>query len=358
MGTTIVLNNRDNLFYDKSRPEPSDVTTIFGDSDGLLSVRTGGSDIIFALHGSDNVFGDAYEIDGANRAGGNDQLHGGAGSDRMYGDAYTLSNGARGGADVLVQGSGSGLLVGDGEFLWSGAVGGNDHLRGAGSLYGDGSLTDAFGGNDVLDASQASTGSHLAGDGDLWGASVGGRDVLTGSAYADELFGDGLIMSGSSRGGGDVIDGGGGNDHIYGDAAMPYVDEVGLRVTGGNDNLRGGSGRDVVIGDFQTDSGRPICGDDTIAGGAGNDLLVGDILNGHANRPGDDIFRFAGAFGNDKVRDFGRGDDRLVFQGYEAADISIDDSGPDTIVTIADGGTVTLMNYGGALIEGDNLFFA
>lgn len=350
---TIVLNDRDNLFYDTSSDPATRSNLIFGDSGGALA---GGNDIIFGLRGADRIFGDTRRIEG-DGIGGNDQLFGGDGNDRLVGDARFITDGARGGADLLVQGGGRGVLFGDAQQLQSGATGGNDHVRGAGLLYGDaGRITDAFGGNDVVDASWVTRQgiNSLFGDGDLAGSSLGGRDVLTGSDFRDQLYGEGILMWGGARGAGDVIDGGGGNDFIFGDA-----DVVDGDARGGNDNLRGGTGNDRIVGDFQAaTSGAPAGGSDTIWGGAGNDRLTGDVYewDGLEDRPGDDSFMFQGAFGNDVITDFGRGDDRLVFRGIDPWELEIEDDGADTIATVVGSGTVRLLDYEGGLVAGDSLF--
>lgn len=95
----IVLNRFRDLFHDRTGS-----AEIYGDTDGTLSGTLGRDDTIFGFRGDDTIYGDAYLIDGAERAGGNDMLFGGRNNDVLIGDADTLSNGARGGNDVLFQG--------------------------------------------------------------------------------------------------------------------------------------------------------------------------------------------------------------------------------------------------------------
>lgn len=345
----IVLGPKGTIFYDRSGL----ANTIFGDSGGPLAGPVGGDDKIFGLAGDDTVFGDALAIDGATRAGGNDVLNGGAGDDALFGDAYALSNGARGGVDILVQGLGTGELIGDAFTLESGAIGGSDLLRGGGALLGDGaSLDDAFGGSDTLSAKLASSATRLFGEGvNLLGSSVGARDIMEGSAYDDTISGDALFLFDESRGGGDVINGLGGNDRIFGDA-----NSLSGSAQGGDDNIRGGGGDDAIYGDGLNLSSGTSGGDDIIRGGAGNDLLVGDALVA-LGTGGDDSFRFDGSFGDDSVADFDGEADELVFEGFDSGDYSAV-VGTDTVVTIAGGGSVTLVGFTDALVEGDNLIFA
>ena len=94
---------------------------------------------------------------------------------------------------------------------------------------------------------------------------VDGDDILIGTNFADELFG---------QKGKDILSGEDGNDY-----------------------LSGGKGRDILFGGD---------GDDILAGGKGNDTLIG----------GDDIdtFVFAGKSGKDTVLDYDVDTDALHIQ--------------------------------------------
>lgn len=351
----MALDDRSNLFYDKSALPPGEVALLFADPG---NPKIGGDDTVYGLRGQDHIFGDAYRLD--HGTGGNDRLFGGAGDDTLVGESDVLGPGSRGGDDYLVQGRGIGEVFGDAQFLMKGgSIGGDDILFGA-RLWGDALyVSDSAGGSDILDASRltknniGTTIPFLEGDGTLINASAGGRDILTGSRFADRLYGEGQEISATSRGAGDVLNGLGGDDVLYGDAQQ-FRD----RAAGGDDNLRGGAGDDTIYGDAEfVYSKHASCGDDILRGGAGNDALWGDasLIAGEA---GDDMFRFAGRFGADTLGDFGKGDDRLVLESFDASDLAIDDGGPDTVLTLAGGGTITLAGYTGELAEGDNLFFA
>ena len=90
---------------------------------------------------------------------------------------------------------------------------------------------------------------------------------------------------------GDVIRGAGGSDIAIAD--------------GGDDTLIMGRGRDVLDGGL---------GNDLLNGGKGNDRLIGglgnDLLKGGSGR---DTFTFAGDFGNDIIKGFRPGTDKIAF---------------------------------------------
>jgi Ca2+-binding RTX toxin-like protein len=121
-----------------------------------------------------------------------------------------------------------------------------------------------------------------------------GDDVMTGSAFADALYGyDGndLLTAGN---GADEADGGAGDDDIFGGA--------------GNDTLRGGAGADELHGED---------GDDSIEGGAGADSLTGNLGNDTLSG-GDGVDTLTGNEGND------------VLNGGADADIMTGGAGNDT----------------------------
>lgn len=115
-------------------------------------------------------------------------------------------------------------MAGDAADLGAGARGGADRLFGGGLLYGDadGSMSSAFGGNDILNAKSATDSARMAGDARAFmlGTSVGGKDTLEGSSFGDTMFGDAFTLSDVSRGGNDKLSGYGGADRIYGEAEI------------------------------------------------------------------------------------------------------------------------------------------
>lgn len=110
-----------------------------------------------------------------------------------------------------------------------------------------------------------------------------GDDQLVGGLGSDTLYGDdgNDTITGDS---GDVYSASGGNDTIFGG-----VGDDQLWGGVGNDTLYGDAGNDTIYGDNGPIPSSAAVGDDTLFGGAGNDILSGDdgndVLDGGA---GDD----------------------------------------------------------------------
>jgi len=131
----------------------------------------------------------------------------------------------------------------------------------------------------------------------LWGGSD--NDALDGDSGDDELYGDS---------GADILFGDSGNDTLFGGS-----DDDDLYGSSGNDSLFGDSGNDQLVGG----SGR-----DTLIGGRGNDTLIGggsdtDVESSATGFDGSiDRLVFTeelGGFGNDVIRGFEQGVDRIEF---------------------------------------------
>jgi Ca2+-binding RTX toxin-like protein len=202
----------------------------------------------------------------------------------VWSDADMLVGGL--GADWLYGGTDNDQLDGgaDGDQLWGGA-GADAHLGGDGIDYAR--YDDANYGNLTLslDAPSLNTGvavgdNYVSIEGLVGGV---GRDMITGNASANYLFGAD------------------GDDFIYGQAGIDY-----LNGGGGGDHLWGGAGADQFLGGAGIDYARyddaeygnvtvrldapslntGVAAGDTFAeieglvGGAGNDIIVG---NGEAN---------------------------------------------------------------------------
>jgi Ca2+-binding RTX toxin-like protein len=136
-------------------------------------------------------------------------------------------------------------------------------------------------------------------------------DSITGSAYADSIYGyagNDTINGGT---GDDYIDGGAGNDVLNGgdgeDLLVGYAgndtinggdgDDLALDGGIGNDVLSGGAGHDELYGDAGNDRLNGDAGNDFLTGGLGNDTLTGGL--------GADNFELGGVKGSiDTFTDF------------------------------------------------------
>ena len=265
-------------------------------------VGYGGDDFIWGLSGDDYIVGGA----------GADALHGGPGSDtagyynsttgvvasltagvgaggEAEGDTYFSIENLVGSqfADALVGNDASNSLTGaDGDDFLDGGDGndtleggsGNDTLKGGGGadvLRGNGVHPFDYGIDTVSyyelpEGVIALLGLGGAG-GDAEGDTFQGIENLTGSIYADTLWGDDGINELMGMDGNDVLQGYGGDDRLHGG--------------NGNDTLAGMDGADMLNGG---------AGADTMQGGTGDDTYYVD--NG-----ADDVIEVAGQ-GFDRVR--------------------------------------------------------
>lgn len=155
---------------------------------------------------------------------------------------------------------------------------GNDSILG-----GHGSDTIAGGaGDDYIDAGHTGTPGYIGDVEDaleLPGLELNDRDIVTGGAGNDTIFGgddDDFIIGGS---GNDLIDGGIDDDTILGSSGQDTVigndgDDV-LLGEGGLDSLDGGDGSDTIDGGNDSDTITGGGGADSILGGSGEDSIIG-----------------------------------------------------------------------------------
>lgn len=345
---------------------------IAGNEDPDYLVGEAGSDTLVGGSGNDTLIG-GDSPDTLIGDSGADSMDGGAGSDRYTIDSFdTVMDTGVSGYDVAIINVATGLSVDVSD--WTGV----ERVNG-------------FSGDDSLSAATSAVGMVLSGD--------GGDDTLIGSALNDTLLGgsdaDSLVggdgndnMLGGA--GFDTFDGGDGNDAFFiGDTGDFVVDggdgfdkavineAAGLSISIGNwesveringfsgsdeidgtgstenltidareglDTLIGGFGNDTFYGGTMGDLIDGGFGDDALIGGNGFDSLTGGLGNDFLlGGNGFDDFIFDDGFGQDVLKDFTDGLDEIDFSLHSAvnsiADLVFTQSGSDTIMTLAAGGT-------------------
>ena len=224
--------------------------------------------------------------------------------------------------------------------------GGNtDACDGADPPASGGGNTDAdppaSGGQTIYGDARANRLDGGAGDDRIYGRD--GADRLFGNDGADRLFGEEGDDWLSGRDGADRLYGGAGDDVLFGGAGDD-------RLTGsdGDDNLYGGPGDDSLYGG---------AGDDDLYGGPGADFMNGgtgeDVFffeRGHSTAGGGDTIRGYTEDDTLDISDFGIDyDENHREQGLIniVGDGDGDGRRDDRIITLPDGGTITLLNYDG-----------
>lgn len=259
------------------------------------------------------------QIENVKCGSGDDVVHGNNAANRIEGNAGDDYLVGFGGKDELIGGNGNDYLMGG---------------KGADSLDGgagrDRASYQGSEGGVIVDLADASNNT-----GEAMGDSYTSIEDIAGTAYNDELYGnevDNRIWGSAGR---DVIEGRGGNDVLYGGH--------------GKDFLYGGDGQDSLFGHV---------GHDRLYGGAGNDVLRGgagdDILTGGA---GADEFHFRSGDGDDIIKDFENGADKIALHGLGWADLNISQSGADTRIECADNGTITIENCDVNIIGTEDFLF-
>jgi Ca2+-binding RTX toxin-like protein len=300
----------------------SDVITGYAGADTLAGFD--GTDRMYGGLGNDNLSGNE----------GNDSLYGDSGDDRLFGGTGVSNLYGGSGSDTLVASSIVGELIGGTgiDTLDLTAMVGDVTLYMATSTKRSSFQHLFLGAGDDLCVGTTSNNILTGGLGSdsLYGSV--GRDSLTGDDGNDSIFGGvGDDQLGGSSGvdrlfggeGNDFIGDAEGNDKLFGNAGLDtlYGGNDGDRLYGGlgDDQLSGDNGNDTIFGGGEYDVVIGGLGDDYLYGGTGGDGLYGyegrDVIYG-----GDGIDYIYGGQNNDTI-DGGRGDD--VLGGEQGADVFV-----------------------------------
>lgn len=262
----------------------------------------GNSSSISAGKGNDSIYGTESKKVTIQAGEGNDTVAGYFWDSKIYGgdgnDVLTVSGGIYNNTqftNTIIGGAGNDTVVAyGGKYIKGGK--GNDKISidgkfaGAAKIYGETGKDTLYGGygNDYL--SGGADNDYLSGN--------NGKDTLVGGSGSDTLFGGygKDILSGGAAN--DYLDGGNDNDSLNGGS--------------GNDTLRGGTGKDKLFGSSGKDYLDGGEGNDSLNGGSGNDTLYGgagkDTLFGGT---GKDIFVYVSGTGNDVIKDYTAGQDKI-----------------------------------------------
>lgn len=253
-------------------------TSSYADDIAIFSAVLAGNDVIDGGENQNYLQGYA----------GNDTISGGNSLDNLYGDDGNDTLYGKGSVDWLYGGNGNDILNGGAEY---------DYLYG-----GEGSDTASYAGASAAVA--VSLADPFVGEGDAWSDNLYSIENLTGSSFADKLYGDtgSNILSGergddilSGDYGNDTLVGGAGADHLSGgrgaDTASYATASTGVVASLVNpssntndaagdtyeliENILGSRYVDVLIGNHVDNVLNGGDGNDNLVGGAGADRLYG-----------------------------------------------------------------------------------
>ncbi len=365
---------------------------IFGDDGPNELTGLGGHDNLFSFGGDDLIDGgDGHDFlraglgadsllggdgdDFLNGQAGDDLLDGGAGFDRV---SYFTGAVAAVTVDLNIQGvaqdTGQGIdtligiehasgtafadtLIGNGGDNWLWGISGNDNVSGGGGndLVEAGAGTATLSGGLGIDTAGFPNNVDISPDGVTVSLALQGMaqdteqgmmtltgfENLSGSFYDDVLGGNGgaNVLAGSL--GSDMLSGADGDDTLYGDGAItPDTHDI------------GGSGPIVTIADTSDLPFFEPAGNDTLNGGKGDDTLHGggadDVLTGGK---GNDLFVFGPGDGDDRITDWEKNKDSILFEGISG----VDDFGDLTFTKVGSDVLITWGTADSILLEGTKL---
>jgi Ca2+-binding RTX toxin-like protein len=287
--------------------------TILGNFANNRIDGSGGNDLIYGRGGNDLLIG-GNAVDTVYGGAGNDTIDGGTSGDRLFGDS---------GNDLILGGSSNDTIHGGS---------GNDTIDGGADrdlIFAGADADEAWGGlgNDTIYGGLGDDTLH-GDDGDDLLVGTQGNNMLYGGLGNDRFkIGDGV----------NYVEGGDGLDRVtftqqsfnfgvhadltndftelaarlgFGDSENTYVSIENMTGSRGNDFLAGTDGANRINGGDGNDVILMRGGDDTVTGGAGADAFVFDRV----------------AAGNNRIRDFAVGQDKILLELDIFGDI-----GPDNI---------------------------
>ena len=197
-----------------------------------------------------------------------------------------------------------------------------------------------------------------------------GNDTIVGTASAETMNvgeGNNTVNTGDGndaivvRTGANIIDGGAGVDGLTFETNFDVNANLSVNtatVAGGGtssitavENITTLNGNDTLVGDASNNVFNSGSGNDFLSGGAGNDILRGEA--------GSDTFEFRTGWATDSILDFADGQDLIDLQTMGFADIgdlTIATSGANTEIDFGGGDKLILVDFTGALDNGDFLF--
>ena len=353
----------------------------------LLSALTGANGFTLTGGEANSATGAAVGAADINGDGRADVLAGapvaGTGSDRFAGRVYAVFGRPTFGATVDL-----GALDAAGGLVFNGAVAGDQAgqaIASAGDRDGDGFDELLIGAPNSGVVPQRNKGAaFLVRGGPTLGAPMplthpgtpdddmlsgtAGNDVLHGHRGDDQLnaaAGDDALKGGQ---GDDALSGGAGGDILVGghgaDRATYADSPAGVAVNLFTGAATGGHAAGDRLASVEGLVGSPL-GDTLTGDAAGNRLNGGPGDDTLAGRGGHDAFAFAPSSGADTIADFAAGvgsDDYLDFTGLPTvtglADLTIQPSGGDTLITLPGGASIRLLGIAPGALHADDTRFA
>jgi Ca2+-binding RTX toxin-like protein len=325
-----------------------------GNAEANTMYGNGGNDAMFGLEGNDTLYGGMGddELGTMQReAAGFVFIYDDIGDDKLYGE---------GGNDKLVGSAGADLMDGGADFDTADYSNSGSSVNIIMSSAGNGTGSGGTAGGDTLVSIEKVVGSTF---GDFFSGSAGndhfvgreGDDRFTGGAGADVLDGgediDTVGYLQSAQGVKvNLLAGVGAGGDADGDT---LTDIENILASMKNDYLRGSDADNTLLGLAGNDSIGGEGGDDIIEGGDGNDKLYGGAdADSFAFRAPASPLTLSSEVGDghDVILDYEIGVDRLMFAGTDLSQMTIYQSGEDTIINYAGNSSITLVG-----VEADEL---